>query len=330
MSDKNFFIPGGIEYFMPDEAEEFEILKSKVLKIFKKSHYQYVIPPIIDNLPNLLSLNSQDLDQQTLTFVDQMTGKKIGMRADITPQIAKIDQHLSKGGTSRFAYMGDIIRTTENQFDRRNPYQVGCELFGCSNKNHDLEVISQMIEIVRLSKEKLLVLELCDLSIINDIICSLNLYSDEVSKLISLINLKSTNEIKSYLKYKNISGKKINLITDLILLTGSFEIVSEIKKLLTVNRIKINSKLPELTFIAKKLTPTDGNLVVNIDMTNLSNLDYQSSLSFSLYVTNFRKSIANGGRYNAYNSGTTQRLASGFSLDLKDIYFLRKNGGKHV
>ena len=135
MSDKNFFIPGGIEYFMPDEAEEFEILKSKALRIFKKSHYQYVIPPIIDNLPNLLSLNSQDLDQQTLTFVDQMTGKKIGMRADITPQIAKIDQHLSGGGISRFAYMGDIIRTTENQFDRRNPYQVGCELFGCSNKN---------------------------------------------------------------------------------------------------------------------------------------------------------------------------------------------------
>ncbi len=330
MNDKNFFIPGGIEYFMPDEADDFEILKSKALKIFKKSRYKYVIPPIIDNLPNLLSLESQDLDRQTLTFIDQTTGKKIGMRADITPQIAKIDQHLSKGGISRYAYMGDIIRATDNQFDRRNPYQIGCEIFGCSTKSHDLEIISQMIDIVKLSNEKLLILEICDLSIVNDIINTFGLLTEEKNKLIKLINFKSIIDIERHLKDKGVSIKKINLILDLVSLSGGIEIIPEIEKLLKANRVKIDSKLSDLLYLAKKLKSTDKHLDVNVDMTNLSSLDYQSGLSFSLYVPSFRKSIAKGGRYNAYISEGKMRFASGFSLDLKDVYFLRKSGGKYV
>ena len=115
---------------MPEEAIEFEKLKSNVLGIFKKYNYEYVIPPIIDNLTNLLSLNSSDVDQLTVTFTDQISGKQIGLRSDITSQIAMIDYQQSKSGLSRFGYMGDIVRISKSLFDRKNPFQVGAELFG--------------------------------------------------------------------------------------------------------------------------------------------------------------------------------------------------------
>ena len=171
---------------MPGDAEAFDELRDKVKKIFNKNKYIHVIPPIVDNLPNLLGLNSSDLDNQTITFIDKDSGKKIGLRSDITPQIAKIDYQFSKASISRFSYMGDIYRSTNSSFDRKNPYQVGGEIFGCKNKNHDIEVICLMIETVMITGQKSFLVEIGDVSIINRYISLLSLNRMDKLKLIAI------------------------------------------------------------------------------------------------------------------------------------------------
>jgi len=330
MKDRNFFIPGGIEYFMPGDAEAFDKLREKVKKVFSKYKYTHVIPPIVDNLPNLLGLNSNDLDNQTVSFMDNESGKKIGLRSDITPQIAKIDYQLNHKSLSRFSYMGDIFRSTNSSFDRKNPYQVGGEIFGCNNKSHDIEVISLMIETTMLSGQRSFVVEIGDVSLIYKCISSLSLSSTEESKLIPMINSKNIEEIQVYLKYLKISNKKIELLSELIRINGDLKCVKEIKLILKKLKFHENNTLSDLTYIANKISAKYKTVNINLDMSNLYNLDYQTSLSFSVFVPNFRKAIATGGRYIAYTKNKTERLASGFSLDLKDLFFLIKEDSMHV
>ena len=326
MKDRNFFIPGGIEYFMPGDAEAFDKLRERVKYLFLKYKYTHVIPPIVDNLPNLLGLNSSDLDNQTVSFIDKESGKKIGLRSDITPQIAKIDYQLNNKDISRFSYMGDIFRSTNSSFDRKNPYQVGGEIFGCKNKNHDIEVICLMIETIMLTGQKSFVVEIGDVSIINRYISLLCLNRMDKLKLIAMINSKNLDEIQTFLKYLRVSNNKIEFLCEFISINGGLECIKEIKSLLKRSKIDDKKTLSDLVHIAKKVSSKYKSLNINIDMSNLYSLDYQTSLSFSVFVSNFRKAIATGGRYIAYTKNKHERLASGFSLDLKDLYFLIKEG----
>ena len=330
MKDRNFFIPGGIEYFMPGDAEAFDKLREKVKKVFSKYKYTHVIPPIVDNLPNLLSLNSNDVDNQTVTFIDNESGNKIGLRSDITPQIAKIDYQLSDKNIARFSYMGDIFRSKNSNFDRKNPYQVGGEIFGCTNKGHDIEVISLMVETIMLSGAKSFLVEIGDVSIINRHISLLSLGCMEKSKLIDIINSKNVDEIKTYLKYLSVSKNKIEFLSELININGDIKCIKEIRLLLKKFNIDDNKTLSDVTYIANKILSKYNSVNINIDMSNLYNLDYQTSLSFSVFISNFRKAIAAGGRYIAYIKNNNPRLASGFSLDLKDLFFLIKEGNMNV
>ncbi|MBT5644434.1 MAG: hypothetical protein HOJ42_04820 [Gammaproteobacteria bacterium] len=239
MKAKNFYIPDGIEYYMPSDAVKLEKIKSKILKIYAKYNYTYVIPPIFDNLDNLLNLKSTDLDSETALVLDKRTSKEIGIRADITPQISKIDYQMTKGsGNSRFSYMGDILRLSPGPFDRINPYQTGAEYFGKLNNSIDIEIIKLMIDLVLLSNEKKIVIELGDLSFINNLLLDLNLNDFNRSALIDLINLKSTCEIKEFFKINKLNVKKLNLLIELINLSGDIKVLKELKSLIRINKIK--------------------------------------------------------------------------------------------
>ena len=330
MKDRNFFIPGGIEYFMPGDAEAFDKLREKVKKVFSKYKYTHVIPPIVDNLPNLLGLNSNDLNNQTVTFIDKQSGKKIGLRSDITPQIAKIDYQFSDKAISRFSYMGDIFRSTNSSFDRKNPYQIGAEIFGCGNKSHDIEVICLMIDTIMLAGQRSFVVEIGDVSMVYRYISHLSLNTLEKSKLIAMINSKNTKDIQSFLKHHKVSKNKIELFSEIIRVNGDLKSINEIKSIFKKYKIDDRKSLSDLKFIADKILSKYKSVNINIDMSNLYNLDYQNSLSFSVFVPNFRKAIATGGRYVAYTKNKKERLASGFSLDLKDLFFLIKEGRVHA
>ena len=148
MKSRNFLIPDGIEYYIGADAIKFDKLKSNILKIFSKYGCTYIVPPIFDSLENLLNLNSSDLDSKTGYILDRSTGNEIGVRADITPQISKVDYQITNGsGNSKFSYMGDILRLSPGPFDRANPFQSGVEYFGNITKKVDIEIIKLMIDV---------------------------------------------------------------------------------------------------------------------------------------------------------------------------------------
>ncbi|MEC9206129.1 MAG: ATP phosphoribosyltransferase regulatory subunit [Pseudomonadota bacterium] len=324
MKNKKFVIPDGMEYFMPNEAKLFENLKQKALKKLISLGYSFVNPPIFDSLSNLLSLKATDLDIETLTITDQQSGGDIGIRADITPQIAKIDYQISNAkGINKYCYMGDILKSSSRDFDRKNPYQLGTEIFGVSNKNSDLDIIRSMIEIVSLSREKRLIIEIGNVSFINNLLDSFEISDEKRRFLVRLINLKSKSEIKLFCKENKMDKKKSNFLIELIGLSGDIKVLKEIQRLIKSNNMNFVNEINELKFVTKGIEKLRSPCELQIDLCELHGYEYQSSIVFGAYVPNFRKEIARGGRYNAYSTGkNSYREATGFSLDLKDIFNL--------
>ncbi len=318
---KNFNIPEGIEYYMAGEAKIFEKLKRNISSIYTKSKYSYVITPIFDNLDNLLSLKSTDLDNQTTFVLDKINRTEVGIRADITPQIAKVDYQLTGGkGKSKYCYMGDILRLSPGPFDRINPFQTGVEYFGIKDKSADIEIIKLMIDIISLSKEQKIIIELGDLCYLNNLINELNLDMEKKIRLVNLINLKSTDEIKNFFNENNLSKNKKKFLLDLISLSGDISVMKELKKVMKYNKVKNFTALNNLESIAQIIQKYKSNCDIQIDLCELHGLNYQSSLAYTAYIPNLRKEIARGGRYLAYDTySNNPRTATGFSLDIKDL-----------
>ena len=321
MKSKNFLIPDGIEYYIGDNATKFDRIKSKIIKIYGKYDYIHIIPPIFDSLDNLLNLNSTDLDNKTAYILDRSNGNEIGVRADITPQISKVDYQITNGqGNSKFSYMGDILCLSPGPFDRINPFQTGVEHFGNVSKKIDIEIIKLMIDIISLSKQRKIVIELGDLSFINNLLIDLNISEDNRLKLIDLINLKSKIEIKDFFKDLKLSNKTLLLLLNLIDISGDISVLSELKKLSKSFKQDLSNEIDELISISKSINRVSDISQVQIDLCELHGFSYQKSLIYSAYVPGLRKEIARGGRYTAYiTESDKKRLATGFSLDVKDI-----------
>ena len=322
MNNKKFLIPDGIEYFMPDEALKFESLKQKALRIFDKYAYKYVLPPIFDDLNNLFSLNSADLDKETVSINDYRLGGKIGIRADITPQISKIDYQFAKNSNiSKYCYMGDILRSHAKDFDRKNPFQLGAEIFGDITKDNDIEIIKLMLEIIFLSNNKKIILDLGNLSFINNFLSKLDLNKEQKHELVTLLNYKAKTDIYDFCKKNKINKNKLNFLISIIDLSGDIAVIKEIKKFIKYYKIDFNKELNELDYIARKILKFNSSCQVQIDLCELHGYEYQNNLIYTLYTPSFRKDIARGGRYKAYKISKNQyRNATGFSLDLKDIF----------
>ena len=321
MKSKNFLIPDGIEYYIGDNATNFDRIKSKIIKIYNKYDYTHIIPPIFDSLENLLNLNSTDLDKKTAYILDRSNGNEIGVRADITPQISKVDYQITNGqGNSKFSYMGDILCLSPGPFDRINPFQTGVEHFGNVSKKIDIEIIKLMIDVISLSKQRKIVIELGDLSFINNLLIDLNISEDNRLKLIDLINLKSKIEIKDFFKDLKLPNKKLFLLLNLIDISGDISVLSELKKLSKSFKQDLSNEIDELISISKSINRVSDISQVQIDLCELHGFSYQKGLIYSAYVPGLRKEIARGGRYTAYiTESDKKRLATGFSLDVKDI-----------
>ena len=183
MTSQKFLIPDGIEYYTGDEAILFEKIKSSVLNIFKKHKYQLVITPIIDSINNLTSLNGDNLKNFTTPISHS---RDLGIRADITPQIARLDyQSYKKNISKKYSYMGDIYRESTSSFERSNPFQIGAEFFGNVSDSIDINLIQMCYKIISLSRAKKIVIDLNDSFFINNYLSSIKLSSKNKANLLT-------------------------------------------------------------------------------------------------------------------------------------------------
>ena len=313
MNSQKFLIPDGIEYYTGEEALLFQNLKTSVLKIFNKYKYEFVVTPVIDSLNNLNNLNGDNLKNYTISLSDR---KELGIRADITPQITRLDyQSYKKNKSNKFSYMGDIYRESESSFDRNNPFQVGAEYFGRISDDIDISLLKMCYEIINLSKTKRIIIELNDSFFINTYINSLKLNDNEKKQLIALISLKSIDEINQYYKTKKLSNRKLNELQDLLNLAGTANIIKLINDFSKKYNYKSQLNIKSLKSITNKIKNLK-NVEIIIDLCSLNSMDYETSFNYTFYVGKLRKPIAFGGRYESYllKDGTI-RNATGVGVD---------------
>ncbi len=317
MSTKKFLIPDGIEYYTGADAILFEKLKFSVLNIFKKYKYEFVVTPVIDSINNLNNLNGDNLKSYTTS----LSGKKeLGIRADITPQISRLDyQSYQSNKSNKFSYMGEIYRETKSSFDRNSPFQVGAEYFGKITKAIDIDLIKMCHEIICLSRANKIFIELNDSFFINRYLDSIKLNIKDRAALVNMISLKSVSEINNFFSKKKVKKNKIQELFELMDFCGSITLLKKINSFSKRYNYKAAKNIKYFKDIIDCISSL-RNVEIIIDLTSFKSMDYEKGFSYTFYVDKLRKPIALGGSYEAYTlNDDSIRHATGFSIDLKDI-----------
>ena len=314
---RNWLLPEFIEDVMPAEAGRIESLRRQLLDLFKVHGYQYVIPPTLEYVESLITGTGSKLDIATFKVVDQLTGRMMGIRADTTPQAARIDAHmLNHQGVSRLCYAGKVLRTAPSGLARtREPLQVGAELFGHAGVESDIEIQCLMIK-------SLQAIGLTDLHV----------DFSHVGLFESLIEAGSIDEGLENALYGALLSKDKTLVAglvngldetikqaliDLTDLNGDVSVLKRAQTTLPALP-NIQKALQDLTSVAEKLVSLD--VQIGFDLSELRGYHYHSGLVFAAYAQSYSGPLALGGRYDEVGESFGRaRPATGFSLDLRGV-----------
>lgn len=322
-----WLLPDGIEEVLPEDAKYLENLRRKLLDVFAAWGYQLVIPPFIDYLDSLLTGAGHDLELQTFKLTDQLSGEMLGVRADMTPQVARIDAHnLRFEHPTRLCYEGTVLHTVGNPLERsRSPRQIGAELYGHAGSTSDLEVIQLMLEMLAITGLQNVHLDLGHVGIYRELSAQAGLNPQQESELFSLLQGKAKTELVELINSYAIAEPFKLMLLKLIELNGSEEVLKKAQQVFAGANDKVKQALGELQAIADKLAVLFPELPINFDLAELRGYHYHTGVVFAAFVPNVGREIARGGRYD--NIGKIfgrARPATGFSADLKFLASLGK------
>ena len=314
---RNWLLPEFIEDVLPAEAARIEHLRRKLLDLFKVHGYQYVIPPTLEYLESLITGTGFDLDLATFKVVDQLTGRLMGIRADMTPQAARIDAHmLNQQGVSRLCYAGTVLRTKPDGLARtREPLQLGAELFGHAGIDSDIEIQRLMIKALQLLGLKELHIDFSHVAIFEGLVKAGNINADLEQALYVALQSKDKTAVAELAAELDVSVQQALIgLTDL---NGGVAILEKAESVLP-KLPEIAQALANLSAVANKLS--DLNVQVSFDLGELRGYHYHSGVVFAAYARGYTAPVAMGGRYDEVGIAFGRaRPATGFSLDLRGI-----------
>ena len=314
---RNWLLPEYIEDVLPAEAARIESLRRKLLDLFKVHGYQYVIPPMLEYMESLITGVGHDLDLATFKVVDQLTGRLMGVRADMTPQAARIDAHLlNHQGTTRLCYAGSVLRTKPDGLARtREPLQVGAELYGHAGIASDIEIQRLLIKALRAIGIDQLQLDFSHVNVFGSLIESSHIDAQLEQALYAALQSKdpsSVNVLASDLD-KTIREALLHLTE----LNGDETILPRAAKVLPATP-GITVALSNLQQVADGLRNLDVS--VSFDLSELRGYHYHSGVVFAAYAKGYKGPLALGGRYDEVGQAFGRaRPATGFSLDLRGV-----------
>ncbi len=315
-----WLLPEGIVELLPQQAQHLEQLRRELLDLFNGWGYDLVMPPLIEYLESLLVGTGNDLDLQTFKLIDQMTGRLMGLRADMTPQVARIDAHLLKRDVpNRLCYIGPVLHTLPNGFGRsRSPLQVGAELYGHAGIESDVEILRLMVEMLKTSGVNDLHVDLGHVGIYRGLVQDAKLSSDQEERLFDAMQRKALPEIEAYLNEWDVVTRTKEHLLALIELNGDHSVLTEAKRVLSSASAPVQSALENLCQIAARAEYFIGELPLYFDLAELRGYRYQTGVVFAAFVPGQGQEIARGGRYDAIGESFGRaRPATGFSSDLK-------------
>jgi ATP phosphoribosyltransferase regulatory subunit len=328
MQQKNsWLLPEGIEEILPEDAKYLESLRSKLLELFVCWGYDLVIPPFIDFLDSLLTGSGHDLDLQTFKLTDQISGEMLGVRADMTPQVARIDVHnLKYDWPTRLCYVGTILNARSDPLHKsRSPMQIGAELYGHAGKESDVEVIRLMLEMLALTGLQNIHLDLGHVGIYRALSRQAGLTELQEGALFDVLQRKARPELHVLIDSYAINADLKAMLLKLPELNGGKDVLDKARLLFLKANNEVKHALENLESIAERLAVHFPFLPISFDLAELRGYHYHTGMVFAAFVPSIGREIARGGRYD--NIGAVfgrARPATGFSADLKLLSSLSK------
>lgn len=314
---RHWLLPEYIEDVLPAEAQHIEQLRRKLLDLFRTYGYQFVIPPLLEYLESLNAGVGHDLDLLTFKVVDQLSGRLMGIRSDITPQAARIDaQRLNRDGVTRLCYAGSVLRTqADGAVQTRQPLQVGVELFGHASIESDLEIQRLMVQSLRLAGARRVVVDLSHVTIFRTLITRAGITADTEADLFTALQGKDGGELQSLLSDADTATR--DAILALPTLNGGAEILQQAQQVLP-QYAEIKLALQDLKRAAQQLDELD--VEVSFDLSELRGYHYHSGMVFAAYTEGQTSALALGGRYDFVGQiFGRSRPATGFSMDMRAL-----------
>lgn len=324
-TSERWLLPEGVEEYLPEQAERLESLRRKLLNLFHSWGYELVIPPLIEYVESLLVGVGHELDLETFKLIDQSTGRLMGVRADMTPQVARIDAHrLRTEAPSRLCYLDSVLLTRQDGFaGSRTPLQLGAELYGHAGIESDIEMLRLMTETLRVTGLDEFYLDLGHVGIFRALSRQAQLDQTQEQLLFDALQRKARPEIEAFLSSINIDNSLRQMIVGLVELNGDYSVLDEATTVLAKAGVEVQQSLDNLQRIARMAHSQLSHVPVYFDLAELRGYRYQSGVVFAAFAPGHGQEIARGGRYDEIGRLFGRpRPATGFSSDLKTLMTL--------
>lgn len=314
-----WLLPEHIADVLPSEARRIEELRRTLLDAARGYGYELVMPPLLEYLESLLSGTGRELDLRTFKLVDQLSGRTMGVRADATPQVARIDAHLlNRQGVTRLCYCGPVLHTRPSGLHAtREPLQFGAEIYGHAGLEADLEAQELALEGLQRVGMSRLTLDMADARIVRGLLAGLAVETavlDEVYACLAAKDAACLDELTRGFPQDSRAG-----LLALTRLYGGTEVLDDAAKALPA-RPAIASALSDLRWLAEHLGRAHPEVRIGFDLADLSGYAYYSGTRFAVYADGGADSLVRGGRYDEVGAVFGRnRPAVGFSTDLKEL-----------
>ena len=332
MHKERWLLPEGIEEILPPQARLIEGLRRDILDMFRRWGYELVIPPFIEYLESLLTGTGSDLDLKTFKLTDQLTGRLMGVRADMTPQVARMDAHrLRRDMPTRLCYLGTVLHTrAEGLMGGRGPLQIGAEIFGHAGVESDIEILRLMWKTLELAGVSDIYLDLGHVGIFRGLARQAKLSPDQESDLFAALQRKAIPEIAGLVRGFGVDGDAARMLTALAELNGH-DALERAREVLAAADPPVHEALDYLSRVAEQLHGFLPAVPVHFDLAELRGYHYKTGVVFAAFVPQSGQELARGGRYDDIGRVFGRaRPAVGFSTDLKTLLRLGRGlGGRY-
>ncbi|MBM3343586.1 MAG: ATP phosphoribosyltransferase regulatory subunit [Betaproteobacteria bacterium] len=320
---RTWVLPEYVEDILPAEAARIERLRRALLDLYAMHGYQLVMPPLLEYVDSLLTGTGHDLDLRTFKLVDQLSGRMLGVRADITPQVARIDAHLlNRSGVTRLCYAGSVLHTLPSDMNRtREPLQIGAELYGHRGVESDIEVQRLMMQAMAAAGITEAYLDLGHVAVFRALVRRAKIGAAKESELFHAMQLKDVPALRALTqKLDRATREAMVALPDLY---GGKAVLAAASKRLP-KYPEIRSALRDLKCLSDALADVAR---IRFDLAELRGYHYHSGVVFAAYAQGHSNALARGGRYDEVGKAFGRaRAATGFSMDLRELASARPNG----
>ena len=312
-----WLLPENIADVLPSEARKIEELRRLFLDRFQSYGYELVMPPMVEFLDSLLTGTGQDLNLKTFKLVDQLSGRTLGLRADMTPQVARIDAHLlNRSGVTRLCYAGSVLHTKAAPgASSREQLQLGAEIYGHAGWEADLEAQILLIEVLNLGQVGQVTLDMSHAGLLTAILGDFKPGADALEALYAALQSKDISSLQTILTSwpEQVRGAILTLVS----LNGTPQTVIAAARQKLPKVASVDAALGDLERLCLALSEISGAPSLNLDLSDLRGYQYHSGVMFAAYVEGLPAAIARGGRYDMVGQAFGRsRPATGFSLDI--------------